>query len=297
MMISTKGRYALRLMIDLAQHNTGDCVPLKEITRRQGISEKYVEAIVAVLVKGRLIAGQRGKGGGYRLTRLPDAYPGTDGRLSGAGDLSGKRRSSLFPGGLLHHAAAVATASQRHPPLSGGYHPGGPGRGKAVARGTGQQGRGSESMNASDTQWGKAAACVVLRDGKVLLGRHTYGVGKGLLILPGGYLNHGETPEQAAVREVWEETGVRVETEELVGIRFNAQDWYVIFLARYREGTARAGDEENSEIVWLDAEEALEQDDVPDLTKWAIRSVLRGTGLHLRPYVCEREPDPYTFYG
>ena len=74
MMISTKGRYALRLMIDLAQHNTGDCVPLKEITRRQGISEKYVEAIVAVLVKGRLIAGQRGKGGGYRLTRLPDAY-------------------------------------------------------------------------------------------------------------------------------------------------------------------------------------------------------------------------------
>ena len=152
-------------------------------------------------------------------------------------------------------------------------------------------------MNASDTQWGKAAACVVLRDGKVLLGRHTYGVGKGLLILPGGYLNHGETPEQAAVREVWEETGVRVETEELVGIRFNAQDWYVIFLARYREGTARAGDEENSEIVWLDAEEALERDDVPDLTKWAIRSVLRGTGLHLRPYVCEREPDPYTLYG
>lgn len=73
-MISTKGRYALRLMIDLAQHNTGDCVPLKEITRRQGISEKYVEAIVAVLVKGRLIAGQWGKGGGYRLTRLPDAY-------------------------------------------------------------------------------------------------------------------------------------------------------------------------------------------------------------------------------
>ena len=131
----------------------------------------------------------------------------------------------------------------------------------------------------------------------MLLGRHTYGVGKGLLILPGGYLNHGETPEQAAVREVWEETGVRVETEELVGIRFNAQDWYVIFLARYREGTARAGDEENSEIVWLDAEEALERDDVPDLTKWAIRSVLRGTGLHLRPYVCEREPDPYTFYG
>ena len=71
----------------------------------------------------------------------------------------------------------------------------------------------------------------------------------------------------------------------------------MIFLARYREGTARAGDEENSEIVWLDAEEALERDDVPDLTKWAIRSVLRGTGLHLRPYVCEREPDPYTFYG
>ena len=72
MLVSTKGRYALRVMIDLAEHPTDGYIPLKLIAERQGISEKYVEAIVAVLVKGRLIAGQRGKGGGYRLAKAPD---------------------------------------------------------------------------------------------------------------------------------------------------------------------------------------------------------------------------------
>ena len=71
-MISTRGRYALRVMIDLTQQKTGGYIPLKEIAARQEISEKYLESILKLLVKGKILTGLRGKGGGYRLTRAPE---------------------------------------------------------------------------------------------------------------------------------------------------------------------------------------------------------------------------------
>jgi len=73
-MISTKGRYALRVMIDLAQHQGEEYVPLKDIAARQEISEKYLEIILKTLVKEKLLKGLRGKGGGYQLTREPKDY-------------------------------------------------------------------------------------------------------------------------------------------------------------------------------------------------------------------------------
>lgn len=73
-MISTKARYALRVMIDLAQHQEEGYVPLKEIANRQEISEKYLEIIIKMLVKGQILKGLRGKGGGYMLTRRPEEY-------------------------------------------------------------------------------------------------------------------------------------------------------------------------------------------------------------------------------
>ena len=75
MLISTRGRYALRIMIDLAEHQTDDgYVPLKETARRQEISEKYLESILKILVKQKLLIGLRGKGGGYRLAKEPEQY-------------------------------------------------------------------------------------------------------------------------------------------------------------------------------------------------------------------------------
>lgn len=74
MMISTKGRYALRVMIDLAEHQAQGYLPLKEIAQRQEISEEYLESILKVLVRSKLLAELRGKGGGYRLTRPPEQY-------------------------------------------------------------------------------------------------------------------------------------------------------------------------------------------------------------------------------
>ena len=74
MLISTKGRYALRVMIDLAEHQAEGFIPLKVIAERQEISEKYLESIIKLLVKARLLNGVRGKGGGYQLTKSPDQY-------------------------------------------------------------------------------------------------------------------------------------------------------------------------------------------------------------------------------
>ena len=73
-MISTKGRYSIRIMIDLAEHRGRDYVPMKEVAERQGLSLKYVERIVPVLKEHHLVDSVHGKGGGYRLTKDPDRY-------------------------------------------------------------------------------------------------------------------------------------------------------------------------------------------------------------------------------
>ena len=72
--ISTKGRYALRVMVDLAEHQDEGFVPLKEIAQRQEISEKHLEAVLKVLVRERILVGLRGKGGGYKLGKPPEQY-------------------------------------------------------------------------------------------------------------------------------------------------------------------------------------------------------------------------------
>ena len=74
-MISTRGRYALRVMIDLAKQPEDHYIPLKDIADRQGISKKYLEIIVRDLVNGKLVTGISGKGGGYRLSRKPEDIP------------------------------------------------------------------------------------------------------------------------------------------------------------------------------------------------------------------------------
>lgn len=73
-MISTRGRYAIRVMIDLAEHENGSYIPLKDIAARQEISKKYLEIIVKDMVAGGLLVGASGKGGGYKLCRNPEEY-------------------------------------------------------------------------------------------------------------------------------------------------------------------------------------------------------------------------------
>ncbi len=88
MMISTKGRYALRVMIDLAEHQEDSYLPMKDVAGRQGISLKYLEKILPVLAKNGFIVGIQGKGGGYRLTKRPEEYRVSDILRLTEGDLA-----------------------------------------------------------------------------------------------------------------------------------------------------------------------------------------------------------------
>lgn len=74
MKISTKGRYAVRVMLDLALHNTGEYIKVKQIANRQGISEKYLEQIIAILNKAGYVKSTRGAQGGYRISKDPGNY-------------------------------------------------------------------------------------------------------------------------------------------------------------------------------------------------------------------------------
>lgn len=74
MKISTKGRYALRLMVDLALNNNGENISLKEISARQGISVKYLEQIISMLNRAGYVKSERGSNGGYKLTKKPEEY-------------------------------------------------------------------------------------------------------------------------------------------------------------------------------------------------------------------------------
>lgn len=101
MLISTKGRYALRVLIDLAEHQSEGYIPLKVIAQRQEISEKYLESIIKLLVKAQLLSGLRGKGGGYKLTKAPDQYT-----VDAVLELT---EESLAPVACLERGAAVCS--------------------------------------------------------------------------------------------------------------------------------------------------------------------------------------------
>lgn len=119
----------------------------------------------------------------------------------------------------------------------------------------------------NNTNYGQSVTGVVIKDDKVLLARHTYGDGKGKLIVPGGYVEYGESPQEALIREYQEEIGIEVKPENIIGIRFNMHDWYIAFKARYIAGIPRSDNDENSEVLWIDVNDVLLRNDVPDLTK------------------------------
>jgi len=145
-------------------------------------------------------------------------------------------------------------------------------------------------MAHENTNWSQSAAAVCIRDGKVLLARHTYGNGKGLLIIPGGYVDNGEAPQDAVRREFLEETGVVIEPRELIGVRFNTRDWYVVFRAAYVSGEARSDGDENSEVVWMEPQQALTREDVPELTKIMIRKAVSSAGWGSVPFQSRYQP-------
>lgn len=153
-------------------------------------------------------------------------------------------------------------------------------------------------MSNENTNWAQSVAGVVIKDNKVLLARHTYGNGKGMLIIPGGYVNYGETPQQALKREYREETKIEIEPLNIIGIRFNMHDWYVVFSAKYISGKAQTDNDENSEVLWLDIDGALSRDDVPELTKKMIGiAASQQCGLQYTDYNGDARQAPFSLYA
>ena len=152
-------------------------------------------------------------------------------------------------------------------------------------------------MGNENTNWGQSVTAVVIKENKVLLARHTYGGGKGMLIVPGGYVNFGETPQQALIREYMEETRIKIKPTNIIGIRFNMHDWYIAFRAEYVSGEATSDNDENSEVLWMDIETALSRDDVPELTKILIQSAIsKKDGLMYKEYQGNTKHSPYSLY-
>lgn len=152
-------------------------------------------------------------------------------------------------------------------------------------------------MENTNTNYSQSVTAVVIRDGRVLLARHTYGGGAGKLIIPGGYVEYGESPQAAVIREYEEETGVLVKPGQIIGIRFNAHDWYVAFRAEYVSGEPRSDGDENSEVLWVDVNEALIREDVPDLTKKLLACAMaEGDGFVKLPYESSHNA-PFSLYG
>jgi ADP-ribose pyrophosphatase YjhB (NUDIX family) len=147
------------------------------------------------------------------------------------------------------------------------------------------------------TNWCQSVTGIVFKNNQVLLVRHTYGTGEGKLIIPGGYVKWNETPQEAVKREIYEETNVIVEPDNIVGIRFSYHDWYIAFIAKYISGEPVSDDNENNEAIWMDINEVFNRDDVPDLTKKLIKCALSDVSFYEIPYQGNINHGPYSLYG
>ena len=143
-----------------------------------------------------------------------------------------------------------------------------------------------------------SVGCLVRKENQVLLVRHTYGGAAGKLLIPGGFCNQNELPEEAAEREVLEETGVTAKAGRLLGLRCHRSNWYLLLELTYITGTPASDGNENSEALFCDIHEALSREDCTDMTKYLLRKVLASPENCLdwsRDYRAQRGED-YALY-
>ena len=126
-----------------------------------------------------------------------------------------------------------------------------------------------------------------LIEDRVLLVRHTYGTAKDRILLPGGYVQEGELPTAAAEREIFEETGVCAHADSLLAMQFKDNQWCAVFRMEYLEGKPRSDGHENSEVLLLTPEEAVERPDITNMSRAILKAYLKdgGNGLMRSHYV------------
>lgn len=127
-----------------------------------------------------------------------------------------------------------------------------------------------------------SVGCIVRKENKVLLVRHTYGGANGKLLIPGGFCHKNELPEEAAVREVFEETHITAEVKRMVGIRCDRKTWYLLLEMDYIDGVPTSDMCENSEVLFCEIPEAITRSDCTEMTKVTLRKILDNSADYLR---------------
>ena len=131
------------------------------------------------------------------------------------------------------------------------------------------------------------AVCGIVEiNGKILMVRHTYGSAKDRILLPGGYVQEGELPTKAAQREILEETSITAKAKAVFSVQFKPEQWCVVFLMDYVEGTPKSDGYENSEVLLVSAEEAVQRDDITNLSRAILKAYLHNhDGLEKSGYM------------
>lgn len=140
--------------------------------------------------------------------------------------------------------------------------------------------------------------CIVRKENQILLVRHTYGGAKGKLLIPGGFCQENELPEEAAVREVFEETSIRAEVRRMAAIRCERHTWYMLLEMDYTDGVPTSDGDENSEALFCDISEALTRSDCTEITKVVLRKTLLDSADYFYPDMDykKHKGDNYSLY-
>ena len=115
---------------------------------------------------------------------------------------------------------------------------------------------------------------IVEIDGNILLVRHTYGNAKDRILLPGGFVQENELPTTAAEREIFEETGVCAKAKNLIAMQFKPEQWCAVFAMEYISGTPESDGHENSEVLLLTPEAAVNRDDITNMSREIIKTYM-----------------------
>ena len=137
---------------------------------------------------------------------------------------------------------------------------------------------------------GYFAVCGVVEiDGRILLVRHTYGVAKDRILVPGGYVEEKELPNYAIEREILEETGVIARAKALLSIQFKTNQWCPVFLCEYVGGTPLTDHYENSEVLLLDIDVAIERQDLTNMSREILKiyKAHKETAWKKKPYLAK----------
>lgn len=141
---------------------------------------------------------------------------------------------------------------------------------------------------------------IVEIDGKVLLVRHTYGAAKDRILVPGGYVEENELPSTAIEREILDETGVAVKVKSLLSVQFKINQWCPVFICKYVSGIPKSDNYENSEILLLDIDEAINREDITNMSRELLKiyKTNKKTPLTKRDYLSKNTTEKqYALFG